>query len=106
MIACVNGADGAPEHVEDLVRVFREVGLPACQAVAGFREAFLLVDRVTGQWMDVTLWVEEASLTEAFALAEARIMDGEASLRQVVATTHEGVVGQTYEVAAEGWPRE
>src|SRR5215218_9705465 len=106
MIAHVNGADGAPEHVEDLVRVFREVGLPACPAVAGFWEAFLLVDRVTRQWMDVSLWVEEASLTEAFALADARIMDGEASLRQVVATTHEGVVGQTYEVAAEGWPRE
>jgi hypothetical protein len=106
MIARVNGADGAPEHVDDLVHVFREVGLPACQAVPGFRGAFLLVDRVTGQWMDVTLWVDQASLAEAFALAEARIVDGEASLRQVVATTHEGVVGQTYEVAAEGWPRE
>jgi len=106
MIAHVNGADGAPEHMDDLVRVFREVGLPACQAVAGFRGAFLLVDRVTGQWMDVTLWVDEASLAEAFALAETRIMDGEASLRQIVATTHEGVIGRTYELAAEGLPRE
>jgi hypothetical protein len=56
--------------------------------------------------MDVTLWADEASLVEAFAFAEARIADGDASLRQLSATIHEGVVGQTYEVAAEGWPRE
>jgi hypothetical protein len=106
MIARVNETDGAPEQVDGLVRVFREVGLPACQNVAGFRGAFLLVDRVTGRWMDVTLWADEASLVEAFAFAEARIANGDASLRQLSATIHEGVVGQTYEVAAEGWPRE
>src|SRR5215217_2965241 len=105
MIARMNRADGAPGHVEGLIRVFHEVGLPACQMVAGFRGSLLLVDRVTGRWADVTLWESEAARVEAFALAEDRIAVGDADLRQLSATIHEGVVGHTYEVAAEGWPR-
>ena len=81
------------------------MGLPACQMVAGFRGALLLVDRVTGRWADVTLWESEAALVEAFALAEDRMAVGDADLRLLSATIHEGVVGHTYEVAAEGWPR-
>ncbi len=62
MFARVRVTSGVPEKVDDGVRHFRENVVASYKDVAGFKGAYLLVNRKTGKVMGVTLWDTEASM--------------------------------------------
>ena len=46
------GLDG----VDEAIRMFRESTIPGCKKQGGFREAYFLDDRETGECVLITLW--------------------------------------------------
>lgn len=58
---------GVPEKVDEGIRQFRDVVIPAYKDVAGFKGGYMLVDRKKGKLIGVTLWATEADMhaTEA-----------------------------------------
>jgi heme-degrading monooxygenase HmoA len=67
MFARVRVTNGVPEKVDEGVRQFNDVVVPSYKNVAGFKGAYMLVDRAKGKLIGVTLWATEADLhaTEA-----------------------------------------
>jgi len=67
MFARVRITGGVPEKVNDGVRHFEDVVVPSYKDVAGFRGAYLFVNRASGKLMGITLWDTEATMraTEA-----------------------------------------
>jgi len=67
MFARVRITGGVPEKVNDGVRHFEDVVVPSYKDVAGFRGAYLFVNRTSGKLMGITLWDTEATMraTEA-----------------------------------------
>ena len=72
MFARVRVTNGLPEKVDDGIRHFREVVVASYQDIAGFKGAYLLVDRRNGKIMGITLWDTEASM-QATAKASERL---------------------------------
>ena len=67
MFARVRVTQGVPEKVEEGIRQFRDVVVPAYKDVAGFRGGYMLVDRAKGKLIGVTFWETERDMhaTEA-----------------------------------------
>ena len=55
MHARVSTYDIEPDRIDEGVRSFRQA-IEDIRALAGFQEAFLLVDRENGQAVTITLW--------------------------------------------------
>lgn len=62
MFARVRITSGIPERVDDGIRHFRENVVASYKDVAGFKGAYLLVNRKSGKVMGITLWDTEASM--------------------------------------------
>ena len=62
MFARVRITSGVPGKVDDGVRHFRETVVASYKDVAGFKGAYLLVNRRTGKVMGITLWDSEANM--------------------------------------------
>jgi len=59
MFARVTVVQGSPDKIEQGIDSFNGQVLPAVKGVAGYRAAFLLVDRKTGKSIGITLWESE-----------------------------------------------
>jgi heme-degrading monooxygenase HmoA len=92
--ARVVSAQVAPDRMDELERVLREVVVPTAEAQRGFQEAMVLLDSATGKGMMITLWATAADLAA-----------GEASgylvrqLATVAPLLRGAAVRETYEVA-------
>ena len=62
MFARVRTTSGAPEKVDDGIRHFRENVVASYKDVAGFKGAYMLVNRQSGKIVGITLWDTEASM--------------------------------------------
>ena len=70
MFARVRITSGVPEKVDDGIRHFRETVVSSYQDVAGFKGAYLLVNRKNGKIMGITLWDTEAGMQATGATSE------------------------------------
>jgi hypothetical protein len=57
--ARVNTLQAAPNRIDDVARVVREVVFPGIRGEAGFRGYLVLGSRETGKALGVTLWESE-----------------------------------------------
>ncbi len=97
MFARVAMMEGKPEQIEAGVRDYREHVLPEAMKLAGFKGAYLLVDRKTGKNISITLWeTEKAERDSAEAANKLR-----ANASQIVSASKPPVVG-AYEIAVQG----
>jgi heme-degrading monooxygenase HmoA len=62
MFARVRTTSGVPEKVDDGIRHFRENVVASYKDVAGFKGAYMLVNRQSGKIVGITLWDTEASM--------------------------------------------
>ena len=69
MYARVSTMEGKPEQLEAGVREYREHVLPEVRKIAGFKGAYLLVDRKSGKNVGITLWDTERNLQDSSAAA-------------------------------------
>ena len=69
MFSRVNFLETAPERMDDVARVVREVVHPGIREEAGYRGYVVLGDRASGRALGVTLWasVEEREASDAKA---------------------------------------
>jgi quinol monooxygenase YgiN len=61
MVSRVNFLNAAPDRVDDVARVVREIVHPGISAEAGYVGYIVLGDRQTGNAIGVTLWESEAA---------------------------------------------
>jgi heme-degrading monooxygenase HmoA len=62
MFARVRTTSGVPEKVDDGIRHFQENVVASYKGVAGFKGAYMLVNRRTGKIVGITLWDTEANM--------------------------------------------
>ncbi len=62
MFARVSTIEGKPEQLDKGILNFREEMLPSARKTAGFKGAFLLVDRKSGKSVGITLWSTEQDM--------------------------------------------
>ncbi len=65
MFARISRIDGEPQRMDASVRDFRENMVPHAKTMAGFKGAYLLIDRKTGKAMGITMWGTEKDLRES-----------------------------------------
>lgn len=70
MFARVRITSGVPAKADDGIRHFRETVVAGYKGVAGFKGAYLLVNRKNGKVMGITLWDTEANLQATAAASE------------------------------------
>jgi heme-degrading monooxygenase HmoA len=94
MNARVTTAQGTPENLDESIRKYREEVLPSIEAMEGFKGTYLLVNRVTGKVINVSLWDSDASERASAAPAD--------SLRaQTLAPGSGEAAVETYEVVIQ-----
>jgi heme-degrading monooxygenase HmoA len=62
MFARVRTTSGVPGKVDDGIRHFRENVVASYKDVAGFKGAYMLVNRQSGKIVGITLWDTEANM--------------------------------------------
>ncbi len=64
-IRVAQGTNDPPSRLDDVLAVVREVGLPNMRQSPGFRNAYVGVDRATGNGVVVSIWdtQEQANFT-------------------------------------------
>lgn len=97
MFARVTSLAGAPERAGQGINNFREQVLPAARQLAGFKGAYLLMDRATGEAVSVTIWESE----EAMRASEEAASRLRADAVQEVGATAEPTVRRYEVVVAE-----
>lgn len=96
MFARVSTIQGKPERVEDGIRGFREEVLPAVRKMAGFKGAYLLVERESGKTVVIALWDTEKNLQASTATTDRL----RAQVSKTVAASKPPIV-EIYEVAVQ-----
>lgn len=69
-VSRVSTIQGKKEQVDQGINHYREETVPAARKMAGFKGAYLLVDRKNGKSMGITLWDTERNLQASAATAE------------------------------------
>ena len=70
MFARVSTIEGKKEQVDQGISHYRDQTVPAARKMAGFKGAYLLVDRKSGKSMGITLWDTEKNLQASTAAAD------------------------------------
>ena len=96
MFARMSTIEGKPELVEEAIRNHKEQMMPAAKKMAGFKKAFLMVDRKKGKMVGITLWDTQANLQASTAAADKLRAQGV----QTAGTGHPAIV-EIYEVAVQ-----
>jgi heme-degrading monooxygenase HmoA len=96
MFARVSILEGKPEQVDKGIRHYREQLLPEARRMAGFKGAYLLVDRKSGRNLGITLWDTEKSLQASSAAADRLRAQG-----SQIAGTDKPPTVEIYEVAVQ-----
>ncbi len=79
MFARVSTYQGAPDRIEDTVRLGREQLLPAAAKMAGYQGTYFLVDRKSGKSISVTLWESEKDIRASEEAADRLRAQGAAA---------------------------
>ena len=69
MFARISTILGKPDRTDEGIRNYREQVLPAVRKMAGFKGAYLLVDRKIGKSAGITMWETEKDLQASSAAA-------------------------------------
>ena len=67
MYARVTTFQGAPERIEEAVRIYREQVLPWLQDATGFRGWVVLLDRENARSIGITFWATEEAARDSDA---------------------------------------
>jgi quinol monooxygenase YgiN len=51
-----------PDKVDEAIRIYQELVVPAAKQQAGFRSTQLITDRASGAGMAITVWESETAL--------------------------------------------
>jgi heme-degrading monooxygenase HmoA len=70
MFARVSTIQGKQKQIDQGISQYREQTLPAARKMAGFKGAYLLVDRKRGNSMGITLWDTEKDLQASATAAD------------------------------------
>ena len=70
MFSRVNTLQAAPERIDDVARVTREVVLPAIRDLPGFRGYVVLGSRESGKAIGVTFWETETAMRTSDTTAQ------------------------------------
>ena len=70
MFARVSTIQGKKEQVDEGISHYREQTVPAARKMAGFKGAYLLVDRKSGKYISITLWDTEKNLQTSAVAAD------------------------------------
>jgi heme-degrading monooxygenase HmoA len=95
MLARVTTSQGKPEQIEAGIRNYREQVRPAAKKMAGFKGAYLLVDRKSGKMLGIALWDTEGNLqasTEAAAQLRAGVLQASAATKPPTVEVYEVAV--------------
>ncbi len=95
MFARISVVQGKPEKVDEGIRHYSEVLLPEARKMAGFKGAYLLVDRKSGKNLGITLWDTENNLqasTVAANLLRAQAAKNIAAPKPPVVEIYEVVI--------------
>jgi heme-degrading monooxygenase HmoA len=95
MFARVSMLQASPEHLEEGIRYVQSTPSPGDQGLAGFKGAFLLVDRKSAKVITITLWEAEQDV-QASAVGASRLR---AAIGQAFGFTGTPAV-EVYEVAS------
>lgn len=79
MFARVSTYQGPPDRIGEAIRIGREQVMPAAAKLAGYRGAYLLVDRKSGKSISVTLWESETDLRASEEAADRLRAQGAAA---------------------------
>lgn len=71
MYARVTVVHGSPDKIEQGIESYNSEVLPTVKGVAGYKAAFLLVDRKTGKGMAISLWESEDARRRAGEAVDA-----------------------------------
>jgi len=96
VFARVSTIQGKPEQLNAGIRHYREQLLPEARRMAGFKGAFLLVDRKSGMNLGITLWDSEKNLQASSAAADRLRSQG-----SQIAGTDKPPTVEIYEVAVQ-----
>ena len=69
MVSRVNFLQAAPERIEDVARVVRDIVHPGIREVGGYAGYIVLGDRETGKALGVTLWESDEAREASDATA-------------------------------------
>jgi heme-degrading monooxygenase HmoA len=70
MLARVSTIEGEKDQIDRGIDHYREQVLPAVRKMAGFKGAYLFVDRKSGRSVGITLWDTETNLQASNASAD------------------------------------
>lgn len=70
MFARARTTHGVPEKIDEGIRQFRDVVVPAYKNVSGFKGGYMLVDRKKGKLIGITLWDTEADMHATEAVSQ------------------------------------
>jgi len=70
MFARVSTIQGKKEQIDQGIEHYRDQTIPAARKMAGFKGAYLLVDRKNGKSVGITLWDTEKNLKSSTAAAD------------------------------------
>ncbi len=93
MFARVSTLQGPASEVDEGIRYVRENVLPRAAQMDGYKGAYLLVDRQSGESVSVTLWESEEALRASEEAADRLRGDAAGSLGAEIASV------KRYEVA-------
>jgi heme-degrading monooxygenase HmoA len=96
MFARVSTIEAKPDQLEAGVHQYQEMVLPEVRKMAGFKGAYLLVDRKSGKNVGITLWDTEKNL-QASTMAANQLR---AQASKTLAASKAPVV-EIYEVAVQ-----
>jgi heme-degrading monooxygenase HmoA len=96
MFARVSTIQGKPEQTDVGIRHYRESMLPEARKMAGFKGAYLLVDRKSGKNIGITLWDSEKDL-----LASTKAANNLRAQGAKASGTDKPPIVEIYEVAVQ-----
>ncbi len=96
MFVRVSIIQGKREQIDQGISQYREQTIPAVRSMAGFKGAYLLVDRNSGKSMGITMWDTEKDLKASAAAADKL----RAQASKVTGSSSSPLV-EIYEVAAQ-----
>ena len=89
MQASVNYRQVPPERMDEAIRTYRDLTLPAVRSQQGFKGALILADRNASKTIAIALWETEADMRARTPTAYVDAISGGPPVREV------------YEVSAE-----
>jgi hypothetical protein len=96
MLARVAMIQGKPEKVDEVVRFFKEQTVINAKKVKGFKHAFMMVNRQSGNVIAMVHWENQQAIQESVPLANKAIP----RMKELSGAAQDAMV-EVYEVAVD-----